>query len=128
MSDSKQTILVVEDESGIRELVSEVLRRRGYQVLAARDGAEAVELAEGHGDGIHLVLTDLIMPGLSGVELADALRGIWPSVKVLLMSGYGSAAIEELTEQTDSELLEKPFTPTKLVERVQRLLESPVAG
>ena len=91
------------------------------------DGTEAVELAQAHETAIHLVLTDLIMPGLSGVELADALQEIWPSVKVLLMSGYGSAAVEEMTERAGSELLEKPFTPTKLVERVQQVLENRLA-
>src|SRR5271155_673642 len=83
-----ETVLLVEDESGIRELAGEFLRRQGYVVLHAIDGNEALRIAEGHEDLIHLLVTDMAMPNLGGKELAYRLRRVRPQIKVLFMSGY----------------------------------------
>jgi two-component system, cell cycle sensor histidine kinase and response regulator CckA len=117
------TILLVEDENAVRLLVHRTLQEAGYKVLTARSGAEALVLAEQARAHIDLLLTDVIMPGMSGKQLADRLAGIQPGLRVLYMSGY---AQEEIAQHgvldVDIELLEKPFTPQALLPRVRRLI------
>ncbi len=110
------TILVVEDEDEVRRLVRQVLGGLGYEVLTARDGAEALELGRRFRGPIHLLLTDLVMPGLTGRELADRLRAARPGVKTLFMSGYAEQAVDP------DDLLEKPFAPDALARRVAAAL------
>lgn len=118
------TILVVEDETGIRELVRDVLQLAGYDVLTARNGNDALQMAESRGEPIHLVLTDLIMPGLDGLELARRLRVLQPDIKVILMSGYGEDRIDEVGGlQADMAVLEKPFTTPNLLAKIRAMLE-----
>lgn len=120
-----KTVLVVEDEPGIRELVSEVLKRNGYRVLTACNGDEAFSIAEGENGSIQMVLTDLVMPGVSGVELAKKLREKSPHIKILLMSGYSANTLDQHgTLDAGTSLLEKPFTPSILVSRVREMLSA----
>ncbi len=123
-----ETILVAEDEDGVRQFAAETLRERGYQVLEAADGRTALEMAEHHPGPIHLLLTDVVMPQLNGWELGRELAARRPQTKVLYMTGY-----TEITARHDGSiepgefLLQKPFTPLTLARRVRDVLDAPLA-
>ncbi len=120
-----ETLLLVEDEDGVRELTEDFLRCQGYQVLAARNGAEALELAGAHPGPIHLVLTDVIMPGMSGRELADRLEADRPGIRVLFASGYTDAAVlEQNALKPGARFLQKPFQLHELAKKVREALEN----
>ena len=122
--DGAATLLVVEDETAVRELVRTALVRCGYRVLAARDGEEALTRAAAHAGRIDLLLTDVVMPGLNGRELAMRFRQSRPNSRVLFMSGYAADVIsDEGALAGDANLLMKPFTPDELEERVRKALE-----
>ena len=112
-----ETVLVVEDEEGGRALVSEILRERGYTVLAAKDGEDALSVAERWTSPIDLLLTDVVMPGPSGPELAERLSAARPATRVLYMTGYSDVPATECNP-----LLQKPFTPLSLTRAVQEAL------
>jgi len=118
----KETILVVEDEAAVRGLIRTVLMRAGYEVLVANDGDEAVRLSESHTCHIHLLLTDMVMPGTRGDDLARRLAASRPNLHVLLMSGYTDQTVGELAAEVA--FLQKPFTPSALAQAVRRALES----
>ena len=90
-----ETILLVEDETSVRDLVARTLRARGYRVITAINGNDAVEQAAKHAAPIHLVLTDVVMPEMSGRGLFDVLRGWYPTIRVLFMSGYARGEVTE---------------------------------
>ena len=122
--DGDETILVAEDEDGILRLIRNVLQQRGYRVIGARDGAEALEAARAHLAGIDLVLTDVVMPRLSGPELVKQLRLDRPDIKVIFMSGYAQdGAISLSSACEDAEILEKPFTHDALLPVMRKLLD-----
>jgi len=118
------TILIAEDESGVRDLASQTLRAAGYTVLEAKDGEEALCVAENHEGTIHLLLTDVVMPKLSGVEIAERLRSKRPGMQVLLMSGYSeySHGNKQSTESS-MQMLQKPFSLESLTTRVREILQ-----
>lgn len=119
---SEKTILLVEDDPMIRGLVCQTLETQGYNVLVADDGWEAAQVARKHGNQIDLLFTDVVMPGLGGAELAMAVREIQPDVKALFMSGYSRSQVTDEGVPPDAALLEKPFTPDKVIEMVKDLL------
>lgn len=121
-----ETVLVVEDEEILLELIQEVLEMHGYQVLAALDGNEAMELCERHPSPIHLMLTDVMLPNQNGRELAEYLSPLHPEMKILFMSGYTEEAMmfQGLVE-TALPFIQKPFTPMDLVRRVRETIECP---
>ncbi len=119
----RQTVLVAEDVEVIRRMVAETLERRGYRVLAARDGREALALAAQPGP-IDLLLTDVAMPGLDGVALAQALRETRPGIRVLYMSGSPAAHVaRDLELAPGTGFIAKPITPSSLALRVRQALE-----
>jgi PAS domain S-box-containing protein len=119
-----ETLLVVEDESAARDLVAEVLREEGYQVLVAGDGEDALSLATRAKAPIHLLLTDVVLPKLSGAAVAERIRVTHPRIKVLFMSGYTDDAISHHgVLQPGVALLQKPFTPGELTRRVGEILD-----
>jgi CheY-like chemotaxis protein len=121
------TILVADDEEGIRSLVASVLREAGYTVELAEDGQEAVERLRELGDDVRLILLDLTMPLLGGAEAATELRRIQPNIPIVAMSGYGDIEVlQRFSEAGVDEFLPKPFTPDELAAKVRDLL-SPVA-
>ena len=119
-----ETILLVEDESGIRELASDFLQGRGYVVLSAMDGDEALRISEGHEDLIHLLVTDVVMPNIGGKELAQHLRQVRPQIKVLFMSGYPDhPALSDTDDGVQTTVLQKPFSLDMLAHKVRGLLD-----
>ncbi len=114
-----KTILVVEDRQDVRELARDILQAKGYQVIEARDPNEAIAIAEQHRAPINLLLTDLVMPQMSGLDLAKRLRTLRPDIQVLYMSGFVSSGA--LT----AELVKKPFQPDFLVQKVREALDAP---
>ncbi|MFL6519878.1 MAG: ATP-binding protein [Chthoniobacterales bacterium] len=122
-SDNFETVLVVEDEDIVRELVCEVLEHQGYNVLCARDGIEALNLAEDYDSEIHLLVTDVIMPHMNGHELALKLTALRPDMKVLYVSGYSDNDIgDHGTLDPRYELLQKPFTPQVLARKIRDVI------
>lgn len=120
-----ETILVVEDEAGIRTLAKEVLESLGYTVIAAESGAKAAQLAEAHKGEIHLLLTDVIMPNMDGRHVAQLITLLFPQIKVLFMSGYTNDALARAGEISDiNPLLQKPFTPGVLARKVREVLDA----
>jgi PAS domain S-box-containing protein len=125
--DGKETILLVEDEAAVRELTRMVLSKRGYSVLEALNPADAERLAGSHGSEIHLLLTDVVMPGMSGRELAKRLTAQRRNLRVLYMSGYTYNVIAEGgTLEEGLSFLQKPFTPQVLAQKVRETLDRPV--
>jgi signal transduction histidine kinase/ActR/RegA family two-component response regulator len=119
-----ETILLVEDEEGVRELARDILRASGYTVLEARSGHEALLLCERHQGPLDLLLTDVVMPRMSGRELAERLGPIRPDLSVLYMSGYtDDAVIRHGVLGAGTAFLQKPFAPAALVQRVRESLD-----
>jgi two-component system, cell cycle sensor histidine kinase and response regulator CckA len=120
-----ETLLLVEDEDNVRKPQAEILAARGYQVLEAADAAQALALCRGHKGPIHLMVTDILMSGMNGVELAERLAFERPEMKVLFATGYPAGLAERPSlSQVESHLLKKPFTGRTLVSKVREVLES----
>jgi CheY-like chemotaxis protein len=120
-----ETILLVEDETNLRYLARQFLEKQGYRVIEAADGAVAMQIAVAHEGVIHLLLTDVIMPGMNGRELAQRISEIRPNVKVLYMSGYTENVIgRNGTLDAGIRLLQKPFTLRDLKSKVREVLDS----
>jgi CheY-like chemotaxis protein len=124
------TVLVVEDEEGVRQLAVRILGTRGYRVLEAHNGEEALAAMDHTADGVDLVLTDVVVPDLGTGELARRVREAKGGVPILYMSGYPrEEVIQRGLIAADLPFLQKPFTGDELVEQVGRVLrESPVVG
>src|SRR5262245_36058751 len=123
-----ETVLLVEDEDAVRALAREVLRRNGYVVLEARHGLDALRVAERHPDTIHLMVTDVVMPHMSGRDLADRLTEVRPDMKVLFISGYTDHAAMHRHLTPGAAFLQKPFTPEALARRVRSMLDEQPDG
>ncbi|MGH7446235.1 MAG: PAS domain S-box protein, partial [Longimicrobiales bacterium] len=118
-----ETILLVEHEKSVRDLARRILKRRGYNVLVAADGSEAIDIAEHEQQHIHLLLSDVIMPGLNGQDVAERVRALRPDIRVLFMSGYNEEAVlRDGILAAGAAFLEKPFSPSVLLDRVRRVL------
>jgi PAS domain S-box-containing protein len=123
LSHGAQTVLLVEDEDPLRSLTRTCLESNGYSVIDASDAAMAIHLAKKHNGQIHLLLTDIVMPGMSGRELAKRLIGVHPETRVLYMSGYANAVVGQDSVLDDhTALLEKPFTLQTLLIKVYQSL------
>lgn len=121
---TQPTILLVEDDDAVRLLARRILSREGFGLLEAENGFEALKIAERHEGDINLLLTDVVMPGMSGAELAARLRNQHPGLRVLYVSGYvADAPIRDgILRDQETQYLEKPFTPTTLVQGVRAAL------
>nr|MBI3612867.1 response regulator [Nitrospirota bacterium] len=119
------TVLLVEDEDIVRNMVRSVLDQNGYRVLEARGGNEAVHLAQQHEGTIHLLLTDVVMPLMSGPEVVRRLLPLRPDMKILFMSGYaGEDVLAHGLSVKGNVFLQKPFTPSVLLSKVREMLLS----
>ena len=121
--DAPKTILLVEDNDGIRMLVQHILENGGFEVLVASDAAGALQIEGNFPRIIHLLLSDVMMPGISGPELAKKLKAQRPEMRVMLMSGYHDGDL--LLLNYGWHFIEKPFVPTALVKKVTEVLHSP---
>jgi two-component system cell cycle sensor histidine kinase/response regulator CckA len=120
-----ETILLVEDEEDVRKLIARILREQGYKVLEASQGREVFSLCEGQGGPIHLMVTDMIMPEMNGMELAKQIKQIYPEMKVLYMSGYSPDKVATDCEKVEKEIefIQKPFTVDRLARKIREVLE-----
>jgi len=123
-----ETVLVVEDESGVRDLACQFLRSGGYTVLEAVDGVDALEISTRYSGTIHLLLSDMVMPRMGGAELTQRIRAARPATKVVLMSGYAEySEANSGKESPQVPTIQKPFSLTSLAEKVREVLtEKPV--
>jgi two-component system cell cycle sensor histidine kinase/response regulator CckA len=117
-----ETILLVEDEEGVRRVVETMLKRRGYKVLSSGSPAEALAIAESHQDEIHLLIADMVMPHMSGQKMAERLMVTRPHLRVLYVSGYG----DQIDARTAFAFLQKPFSTEELALKVREVLRESV--
>jgi PAS domain S-box-containing protein len=119
-----ETLLLVEDEEALRRAAAEFLRLRGYNVLEARDGADALSVSKSHGSTIHLMVTDVVMPRMSGGQLAKELETLRPETRVLFVSGYaGQTVVDHKVVDVENNFLQKPFTLKQLAVKVRKVLD-----
>jgi CheY-like chemotaxis protein len=124
--EGRETILLVEDQDEVRTVARQILRRYGYHVLDARNAGEALLVCERHPRNIHLLLTDVVMPHVSGRELAERLLQIRPEMRVLYMSGYTeNAIVHHGILDSGIEYLQKPIVPEALARRIREVLDAP---
>jgi PAS domain S-box-containing protein len=127
-SGGTETVLLVEDETAVRELARRILKKLGYTVLEAANGGEALLIARKYAAPIDLMVTDMVMPHMSGSDVAEEMRRIHPELKVLFMSGYTEDdVIRNAALEDGSAFLEKPFTPPALARSVRKMLDGPPA-
>ena len=126
ISEGTETVLLVEDDEVVRKLVGEVLDDEGYRLLEAANGIAALSICAQYEGPIHLLLTDVVMPEMSGRELANRLNAMRPEVKVLYMSGYTDDVIlHHGVLDEGPEFIQKPFTPDALAHKVREVLDCP---
>lgn len=118
-----ETLLLVEDEENVRRPLQQILGSRGYQVLAAADALEAIQISQAHVGPIHLMITDILMDGLSGVELAERLSFKRPEMRVLFATGYPAGLTEGSNLGGEANLLKKPFSGRELTAKIREILE-----
>jgi CheY-like chemotaxis protein len=119
-----ETVLAVDDDPTMLDLLQEVLKPLGYKVLSAASAEDALEMAASHQEKIDLLLTDVILPGIKGQELARQLLNIFPEVNVLFMSGYLCPSMAHSnSEQGFDAFIQKPFSPNALLRKIRKLLD-----
>ncbi len=122
----RETVLLVEDDYGVRELAESVLTEYGYHALVAESPAEAIELAKKHSGEIDFLLTDVIMPGMTGKDLAEKIIKTNPKMKILYMSGYtDNAIVQHRVLNKKVEFIQKPFTPLALLKKIRQMIDNP---
>ena len=118
-----QTVLIVEDEQALRDVLERIFTRHGYHVLAAADGQQALALAASYDTDIHLLVTDVVMPKMLGTEVADSIRHVKSDMKVLYISGYARPVLASKGKlDRDAHLIEKPFTASAIIQKAAQLL------
>jgi CheY-like chemotaxis protein len=123
-----ETVLLVEDNTEVRRYTTGVLASSGYHVLEAADGAAALTFVRGYKGDIHVLVTDVIMPGMSGKDLADRIRDLRPKLQVLFISGYTADVLARRgVLQEDVAYLPKPFSADSLLARIREILSKPPA-
>ena len=122
-----EIILIAEDDAMVREMAHDTLKKYGYTVLKASSGKEALQICREYKGDIHLLLTDVVMPGMSGKVLADEIKPLHPDIKVLFMSGYTDNAIVHRGMLDEGiRFIQKPFSPHDLVCKVRQILDAKI--
>ena len=125
ISGGSETILIVEDEYHVRQLLSEILAAEGYRILLAHHGAEALKVSQAFPEPIHLMVTDMVMPELGGRELARMIAKSRPQTRVLFISGYvGTDSMQEKMSETEKNFLQKPFSPEIFRRKIRQILDA----
>ena len=120
-----ETVLIVEDDDSLRKLAHKALQQHGYRVLTAENGEDALRVGEAHDGSIDLLLTDVIMPKMSGKDVVKRLQPLYPHMKVIYMSGYTDNAIfHHGVLEPELNFFEKPFTPEELARKVREILNT----
>jgi CheY-like chemotaxis protein len=126
MPSGGETILLVEDDEGVRDLSQYILKKQGYTLLVAENGQRALELADGHSGPIHLLLADVVLPGMSSKVLCEQLAQSRPNMRIMYMSGYSDDAIGHYgVLESETAFLQKPFGPVELTRQVREVLDAP---
>jgi hypothetical protein len=120
-----ETLLVVEDDPGVRALAKRALESRGYKVMVAASGTEALDVFQQTSERIALVLSDVMLPDTSGTALIEAIKAIAPGCRLLLMSGYTAEDVQRHGNALNVEFIEKPFTPDALMRKVREVIDAP---
>jgi CheY-like chemotaxis protein len=120
-----ETLLLVEDEAIVREMTREIMEQHGYTVLVASTGAEALEVARRYDGEISLLLTDMVMPGMSGPELWEQVRQMRPETRVMFVSGYSDDQLVRGRGATRGDFMQKPFSTAALARKVREVLDRP---
>lgn len=123
-STRSETILVVDDDTAVRNITMRSLRSRGYDVLGDCDGASALQMSAEFAGTIHLVLSDAMMPGMNGASVVHGLRCARPGLKAVFMSGYGDDVVSAAIRETHAGFVQKPFTFSDLLRSVREQLDS----
>jgi two-component system cell cycle sensor histidine kinase/response regulator CckA len=121
-----KSVLIAEDEPRIRKLLEQILVSAGFSVLPTADGQDALELSRAQSGPIDLLVTNVKMPRLNGVDLANRIRAERPGIKILIISGETSGQLEKLSTRAD--FLKKPFLPRALLEKIAYILDEPTEG
>jgi DNA-binding NtrC family response regulator len=117
--------MIVEDQAAVREVARRILANHGYEVVEAENGREALAAANNRSGSVRLLLSDVVMPHMSGIELSQRMTQLIPDLKVLYMSGYSDALVPSgALVEDDVDLLQKPFTETELLAKVREVLDS----
>ena len=120
-----ETVLIIEDDDSLRKFAGTVLKQMGYNVLEAENGEDALTISKKHDGSIHLLITDVVMPKMSGRETAERMQPLYPQMKVIYMSGYtDNAIVHHGVLAPGLNFLEKPFTPDGLARKVRKALDA----
>ena len=120
-----ETILLVDDEANVRRLVRKILESSGYTILEASRGTEALQICQKYEGPVHLLVTDVIMPGMNGQSLTEQVTTLRPHARVLYMSGCADSTLLTLSERkTEIAFIQKPFTPDALTRKVREVLDT----
>ncbi len=120
-----ETLLVVEDQDSIRALMVRALMQQGYRVIEAANGEDALQAAASLTEPVQVLVTDIIMPRMTGLALAEQLRQVWPGLRVFYMSGYSGIELPDLLDKPENACIQKPFLPKALVEQLRVFLDNP---
>ena len=121
-----ESLLVIEDQDSVRALIVQALKQDGYRVIEAANGEEALRAAAAQPEPIQALVTDVIMPKMSGLVVAEHLRNIWPGTRVLFMSGYVDPTNPGFLEEPGTAFIQKPFLPDDLAWHLRDLLDRPI--
>jgi CheY-like chemotaxis protein len=125
LTNTSRTILLAEDDDSVRAFVTHVLRNSGYEVMAARDGLEALQLFDAGNDAVSLAVLDVAMPKLNGRLVAEKIRAIRPDLPVLFCTGYDFRLLDDgFTLGSGMEILRKPFTHADLLEKIRAMIDA----
>lgn len=120
-----ETVLVIEDDRSVRNIVREMLERSGYSVMVASDGQEGVEVYRNYGKGIHLIISDVIMPRKNGRQVYDEIKELNSDAKVLFMSGYAADILDSrIIMENGNNFIAKPMRPQDLLGKIREILDA----